>query len=104
MPKHKDWIEGKIIDHKTGQPEDYVDYLLEQEYSSTPSTLIQYPLNPQEEANIAYYDALGASSGKDDKWRRSSYNQVEAQEGDGWKLGVVLTLIAIIVIVGLVLK
>ena len=40
---------------------DYVDYLLDIEYNSSPSTLIQYPANKQELSDIAYYDSLGAS-------------------------------------------
>ena len=40
---------------------DYVDYLLEIEYNSTPSTLIDIPVSEQQLGEIAFYDALGAS-------------------------------------------
>ena len=46
----------------------------------------------------AFLDALGSQR------YRVPEQQPTAQEGDGWKLGAVLTLIAIIVIVGLALK
>ena len=41
--------------------DNYVDYLLEIEYKSSPSTLIDIPTTDQERSDIAYYDTLGAS-------------------------------------------
>jgi hypothetical protein len=40
---------------------DYVDYLLDIEYNSSPSSLIDIPVSEQDLGNIAYYDALGGS-------------------------------------------
>ena len=41
--------------------DNYVDYLLEIEYKSSPSTLIDIPTSDQELGDIAFYDTLGAS-------------------------------------------
>jgi hypothetical protein len=40
---------------------DYVDYLLDLEYNSSPSSLIDIPASEQELGDLAYYDALGSS-------------------------------------------
>ena len=41
--------------------DNYVDYLLDIEYNSSPSTLIDIPSSDQELGDIAYYDTLGTS-------------------------------------------
>ena len=38
---------------------DYVDYLLDVEYKSSPSTLLNIPVNEKELGDSAYYDTLG---------------------------------------------
>ena len=41
--------------------DNYVDYLLEIEYNSSPSSLIEIPTSDQELGDIAFYDTLAAS-------------------------------------------
>lgn len=41
--------------------DNYVDYLLDIEYKSSPSTLIDIPTSDNELGDFAYYDTLGAS-------------------------------------------
>lgn len=38
---------------------DYVDYLLDVEYKSSPSTLLKIPVDEKELRDSAYYDTLG---------------------------------------------
>jgi hypothetical protein len=38
---------------------DYVDYLLEVEYKSSPSNLLNIPVSEKELGDSAYYDGLG---------------------------------------------
>lgn len=60
-PKYKDWIDGKIIDHDSQRPMDYVDHLLDEYYNSMPSSLIDIPVSERDRGDMAYYDELGKS-------------------------------------------
>jgi len=95
MPDYEEYYRGKIINQK-GRDISKVEEMLD-EADGDPVR----PPTAKELRHLAQYsgyDALGQYNGYDPK------PQPTAQQGDGWKLGAVLTLIAIIVIVGLALK
>ena len=55
-------------------------------------------LTEKEKQHLAQYSGVEQLTGRD-----ATHITEPAQQGDGWKLGLVLTVIAVIVIVGLIL-
>ena len=92
MPKYEEYRAGKIIS-QTGRGITMVEEMLDDEDGD--------PVRPPTESELhhqALYSGLEQLTGRD-----ATHITEPAQQGDGWKLGLVLTVIAVIVIVGLIL-
>ena len=92
MPDYEEYYRGKIINQK-GRDISKVEEMLDEADGD--------PVRPPTAKELRH---LAQYSGYEQMTDDTTQTQPTAQQGDGWKLGAVLTLIAIIVIVGLALK
>ena len=92
MPEHEEYYRGKIIS-QTGRGITMVEEMLDEADGD--------PVRPPTAKELRH---LAQYSGYEQMTDDTTKTQPTAQESDGWKLGAVLTLIAIIVLVGLALK
>ena len=91
MPNYEEYRAGKIIS-QTGRGITMVEEMLDEADGD--------PVRPPT-ANELHHQAL--YSGAELMPQGDNAPQPTAQQGDGWKLGLVLTVIAVIVIVALIL-